>query len=205
MRVAFVVEGTTDYAVLSAFVRREAPTAALTLIRPRRDRTARGPREGVSAVRDYLIKKGRDLDLLLRYGSVDRLILHVDGDVAGGACLPDAEAQWEALNRRLLEWAGREAWPAGVVRAFTLQNLEAWVCAARPCETQDSRLECERDPANKLRDTCDRSAARRKRTDYYEDVFAPAIVEHWARVRQRCPVGSGHFEADWRACCEEAL
>ncbi len=203
MRVAFVVEGATDYAVLSALVRRKMPTATLQLIRPRRDRTARGPREGVSAVRDYLRTKGGELEQLMRYGSVERLILHVDGDVAGEACLPDAEAQWKALNRRLLGWAGRRAWPAGVVRAFTLQNLEAWVCAAL-CKAQNPGLECDPDPASKL-SSKDKQAAHRKRTDYYEDVFAPAIVEHWARVRRRCPVGSGHFEADWQACGEEAL
>ncbi len=205
MRVAFIVEGMTDYAVLSALVRSKAPEAEMTPIRPRQDRTVRGPREGVSAVRDYLRTKGRELEQLMRYGGMERLILHVDGDVAGGACLPDAEAQWKALNRRLLGWAGRTAWPAGIVRAFTLQNLEAWVCAARACEVQDSRLECEDDPAGKLRDSDDRAAARGKRTDAYREVFAPAIVEHWERVMQRCPVGSGHFEADWQACREEAL
>jgi|GEM_PF-3936277 len=200
-RLGLIVEGKTDWVILRALIQNLCPDGEVTLIHPKQDALDAGRDTGWSAIQRWLKHKGRQVEQRLSWGGYAGVALHLDGDVAGGRpCNPDAQAQWEAVNEKALQWSGIAAWPDGLIRAFSLQNLEAWICAALPgCKTRNPALECVADPLTQLPGRY-KEAARNRDMDVYRDDFAPQAAQEWVRVRECCPIGAGRFEQDLKQC-----
>jgi len=204
MRAGVIVEGNTDAAVLEALVQSKCPEVLVTVLQPKRDRTTGWP-----GLKEYLNKKGRDLEKLSNYGGYCGILVQADADIAGLPCSPQGAAyQWKQAESRLLAWSELASWPRCIYPVIPVMCLETWSCASHVgCRNRTPQMECfscERVVSN-LRDDNMREAVRRKETSFYREKFAPAVVENWEQVVRFCPVGAGKFDMVLRQlrseCC----
>ena len=128
------------------------------------------------------------------------LIIHVDADVADEDEIdcrtdcPPAGDTVDALRDVLLQWAGEEAVPDGVVLCIPSKSTEAWVLAALHPKSKfvGPALECKDEPAALLVNRPEKLVRRRrgdsgyqKNRKAYEDA-APRIAEAWPFVCETC-------------------
>lgn len=156
MNVGIICEGTTDYEVLTAVVKKtiapKIPT--FTLLQPDGDRLATpasGPvSSGWQAVRKFL----QTSEAGLWIGRFDLVIVHVDADIepaVEGALVRedgDEPGSLDALCRHVKSWVRGEM-PPGVVIVLPRKSVEAWLVASH---TQHKQVEALEDPAAVLAD-----------------------------------------------------
>lgn len=179
LRVALVVEGPTDYAMLQAIVAQLAHPRAVTFsfVQPEfsaafEQLSDEGGWGGVyrwcRSTVDLHGPNGLEDNLL--FLNHDLLILQIDADVAASnyaaahideavqdlpcaAPCPPIEATTNALTRVVLRWLEINASPANLVLCIPAQSLEAWILAGLyPTDRQvtGGTLECRPKPERQL-------------------------------------------------------
>lgn len=233
IRIALVAEGWTDRSVIEATIAAllAGRSYDLNLLQPE-DPAATAP-FGVKRpvgwggvfrwCRESVNRAGQLRgDVLL--ASYDKVILHLDADVADGnyagahiqdapdpndlpcgqAC-PPPSATTNSLRVVLLRWAGETNTPPSVVLCIPSKSLEAWVLAAiypQDAAVTNGNLECRATPANLLqaKPVNERLVRSGKKVRERYEARQADVTTAWPLVRQVCSEAERFSAEFYRRC-----
>lgn len=212
VRVAFVMEGPTDFVVLRAAVRAllDGRDFELTNISPELDENLRPKTEGGwGSVYKWCRQVVEQAEGTARDNPVfalnDMVVVQVDADVARRSyrdyhikdapnddlpCeqdCPPPSATTDALRAVMLGWLGEASIPTGAVLCTPSKSIETWVLAALfPADEfmKKPGVECRWDGEVRLRQH-GLVKGKQKLIDKYRD-NEKCIEDRWPSVRQNC-------------------
>jgi len=224
VRVAFVMEGSTDYIVLRAAVRAllDGRDFELTNIWPELDENLRPKTEGgwggvykwCRQVLEQAEGPARENPI---FALNDMVVIHVDADVARMKyknygikdapnddlpCeqdCPPPSATTDALREVMLGWLGETSVPSGAVLCTPSKNVETWVLLALFPNDESAKkpnIECRWDGEVRLRKYGLIKSGQKLIAEYRGN--EKGIQDAWPSVRQKCSEAE-RFSADFLA------